>query len=213
MTCCLRYDRMMTLKKSEGVNFSLYNKVHMAIGVLNPKEFEEELNRLKDSTDENPVSRGVVIPSHDKGRGLGNNQVPNSIRKIISEDVLNGIPASEVSEAFGISKSSISAYKNGSTSTSSYDKPNDSLTNFNRTIKDKLLKKSRKAMLRALDHMTEDKFEGARLTELSIVAKNMSGIAADMEPVINNQINNTQVIVYRPRMKEEDDYVSLQLNE
>jgi hypothetical protein len=175
----------------------------MSIGIVQDNEFQIELDRLSNSNKvKNKLGRNNAI------------ETPQVIREIISAEVINGGNVNEVSKVFDISKSSISAYINGSTSTKTYHQRNKELVEHNNRVKLGITSKSRKIMMRAMDHISDDKLASSRATELALVAKSMSGIISDMEPqvsITNNTQNN--VMVYKPRMREEDDYEIIQVNE
>src|SRR6516164_5456244 len=121
----------------------------MAMGIVSDSDLESELANL------NRPKQQVEIKQIDRGRGH-NNEAPESLRRIIGEESLNGTPASDIANAFGISKSSISAYKHGATSTASYNNPNPDLKRSNNIIRDKIVRKSNKKLLAALDQITDD---------------------------------------------------------
>jgi hypothetical protein len=183
----------------------------MPLGIVSEEEFNKEfeliindelINNLKSVNN----SSKVEVKEIPHGRGVGNDNVPQSIRKLIGEESIMGSSAQELSESFGVSKSSISAYKKSATSTSSYRKPNQELLDHTNKVRDRITRKSRRLLLRAIDHITDDKLKDTKALELSSIAKNMGGIMKDMTPDINvNQVNNS-VLIYMPRVKEEDEF-------
>ncbi len=61
----------------------------------------------------------------------------------------------------------------------------------------------------ALEHITTDKLDGAKLRELSGVAKDMSGIARDMMPETKD--TGLKVVIYNTPERERDDYEIIEL--
>jgi hypothetical protein len=64
----------------------------------------------------------------------------------------------------------------------------------------------------ALEHITSDKIKDAKVGTISQIAKDMSSIVRNLEPTAQNVTNN-QVIVYRPRQREEEDFEVITVNE
>ncbi len=193
----------------------------MPMMVVDDDGFAKELERLSNKSGDKraPLAEPElqIVTSLDliskvvdiqRGRGAQRLEVPSSLRQIISEESINGASAKDLSKAFDISPSSISAYKNDATSTASYDKPNEDLKKSNDVVRTQIMDTARGKLLLALDHVTSDKLSEARLGEIASVAASMSSIVKNMEPQIQinqNQVNN-QVIVYRPKMRDEDDF-------
>jgi hypothetical protein len=183
----------------------------MPLGVVNDSEFEAELdNSVKkpELNNESAVISGEVI-DYSKGRGNGNLEVPDSLRKIIGEtSAIDGRQeAVELARHFGIGSSSVSAYANGSTSTASYDKrPNLSFINQK---KERITKKAIRKLAKALDSITDDKLTDAKPQDLSGIAKDMSAIVKNMEPEKEKdgpKGNGPTFIFYTPTLKREDQF-------
>lgn len=182
------------------------------MGIVNDLELEQEINRL------NKVPK-VITPqliNPESGRGKGNIQVPESLRKIIGEtNVLDGRQeALTIAKEFGVSPSSVSAYANGANSTASYRNPTD-IKSFIDKSRKRIQNKARSKLFMALEQITEEKLAEAKLRDVSGVARDMSSIIRDTEPKTENgiSINGSKVIVYRPRMREEEDYETIAVNE
>jgi hypothetical protein len=174
--------------------------------IVNNDEFEKE---IKDSKVQEQVISGQIENIPVKGRKTGDNNVPESLRKIIgNESEINGREsARRIAQEFGVSDSSISAYANGSRSTTTYDKrPNLPFLNKQ---KNHITKRAQRKILNALEHITEDKLEDAKPTELAMIAKALSGVVRDMEPEKESTVNNNnapQFIVMAPVFKKEEHY-------
>lgn len=189
----------------------------MPLGVVSDSEFESE---LKNSNKHNTINNDKVISGEvvtiEKGRGNGNVQVPDSLRKIIGEtSELDGRKSAlELAKIFDVSPSSVSAYSNGSTSTASMDKqPN--LTHINQA-KERISKKARRVALKALDSITEDKLSIASAPELAHVARSMGAIVKDMEPEkakTEVDANRPQFIFYAPQIINESKFETVYAKE
>lgn len=176
----------------------------MPMGIVSSEDFEIEKKQVE-------IKR---LP--DKGRGNGNNGVPDSLRKIIGEtSSIDGRQEGlSLANQFGISPSSVSAYSNGSTSTASYDSPTE-IKNHIDDAKERISKSARIRLRKALHHITDEKLEGAKLTELSSVAKDMAGIIKVMEPEreANQNQNGPIFVFYAPQIREEKGFDYIEVKE
>jgi hypothetical protein len=220
----------------------------MSMGVVDDKEFEVEKEKLTPKTtspsdinngrvQDSPESYGTPtdisinpygIPSIEightiikdmiKGRGLGNVEVPNGLRKLIGEEsAINGRQSAiDLARSLDISPSSVSAYDNGATSTASYNQqPN--LTHIN-NARSRVSTRARNKLMMALRHISEDKLENAKVGEISAVARNMASIVKDMEPESPNKdgkntLNQPTFVFYSPQIKREDTFDIIKINE
>lgn len=173
----------------------------MPLGILTDEEFEQELNR-----NTKKVPEGKIIDI-EKGRGQ-KTETPESARKLISELAISGVASQELSQEFGISSSSISAYKNDANSTASYNEPNKELKNHNNQIRERIIRKARKKLVLAVDKIDDDKLDACNAKELAGVAKDMSSVIRNLEPEIKpeTESGNNQFIFFAPHIRKESDY-------
>jgi hypothetical protein len=178
----------------------------MSMGIVSDTDFEKELEKSNPKGQKPTIPE--VIPMPRPGRTEGDNNVPDSLRKIIGEtSAIEGrSEALELAQHFGLSSASVSAYANGSTSTASMSKrPN--LNHINEA-KERIGKKARGKLLKALHAITDDKLEIAKAVELAQIAKSMSGVVKDMEigPESEKGKDKPQFIVYSPQIRDERHY-------
>lgn len=148
------------------------------MGIVSDKEFDRALNDATPTP--NPPS--VQIIDMEKGRGKGNVEVPDGLRKIIGEEsAVNGrASALEIANQFGVSPSSVSAYSQGARSTATIDTTPD-INNIN-TAKLRVAKKARNRLVMALNSLTQEKIDGAKAKDIAGVAKDMAVVIKNMEP-------------------------------
>lgn len=176
-------------------------------GIVSDEAFESQLGRLSEP-------RPAKVVDFNRGRGPAK-EVPTELKKIISEEAIQGTPAKELSKAFGVSESSISAYKHDATSTATYNQPNDELKEHNDAIRTDILDKSRSKLLIALESITVDKLNDAKARDAAGIAKDMSAIIKNLEPETNRGGAgiNQQFIFYAPKSKKETDFETIELKD
>jgi len=183
----------------------------MGMGVVSNEEFERELNN-------GTTGAPVVIDKEKPGRKEGDVNVPETLRKIIGEtSATEGRQeAIALAKMFGISDSSVSAYNNGATSTSSYHKPNKGITEYIKNRKAKLTKKALFKLAGALDSITPDSLSQIKPKDAAGIAKDMSAIVKNLEPSKDSSIGeqqNNQFIFYAPQFMQEHQYDVVQVQE
>lgn len=156
----------------------------MPMGIVSDKEFDSEKDRVNPSTkreESNSFPKTAVIVDVNKGRGIGNVEVPNTLRTLIGETAVSSgrQEALELASSFGISPSSVSAYANGANSTATIkDRPNAGIIN---SAKDKIAKRARAKLLLALNNLTPEKIADVKARDLAGIAKDMSAVVRSME--------------------------------
>jgi len=195
----------------------------MSMGLVNDEDFECELNKGSQSNWNKATSIDLakIIESPNKGRALGDVEVPESLRKIIGEtSELDGRKeAVALAKMFDISESSVSAYAHGSTSTANYNKPDTEIGSINEHInksKERISNKARSRLFQSLKYITDEKLKKEEsVAILSQVARNMATIVKEMEPSVNtnNENNGIQFIFYSPHIKTEEVYDTITVNE
>lgn len=190
----------------------------MGMGIVSEEEFLREI----DNVNQVEETRAPVVEIMERpGRSIGDVNVPSSLRKIIGETgAVNGRKeALELADMFGISKSSVSAYTNGSTSTSSYDKPKKSILDVINKSKERITRKAQHKLHSVLDTITPDKLESVNAKDLSSIAKDMSVVIKNMEPspLKNGEDMDKKpgvaFVLYKPEMHLENHYEVMNLKE
>lgn len=179
----------------------------MPLGIITDDQLNNEIGSLE-RTKLNDVK--VIDIRRGRNHTL---EIPSSLREVIAEEVIENGHSKDVARAFGVSKSSVDAYKNGATSTSSYHKPDIELSESNRAVRDTITVKARDRLTAALDNLTDEAIANSKAKDIAAIAKDMSVIVKNMEPDGPTQVSNTQVIIYRPRTRDEDEFESLVVNE
>lgn len=173
----------------------------MPLMIVSEEEWEKEISNAKKAE----------IVTIKKGRGEGNKEVPEEVKKLLSVEDLNGGSAFELGKALKISSSSISAYKNGATSTASYHEPKIELKTHIDGVKDRISRKAKRVILKSLDSITNDKLDELKPTDAAAVARQMSAIIKEMEPerIDDKKDNLPQFIVFAPQFNKEDHYETI----
>lgn len=195
------------------INPRASNNSHQEI----PKDSDLNFLDSNDLLPEEQSSKPATIITRPRGRGEASTQVPSGIRKIIGEtSVINGrTDAVELANMFGISKSSVSAYKEGAHSTATINEPNKNTKSFIDASKLRVSTRARRKLNLALTHITEDKLSEAKVGEIASVAKSMAGIIKDMEPSTEGDKNktNTPFVVFAPVIMNELSFETIHAND
>ena len=174
----------------------------MKMCVVTDEDFDLELNKSM------RVAEVVSLPA--KGRN-GSRAVPDSVKKLVAESSLNGAAARDVADAFNVSESSVSAYKNGATSTTTYHEPSPQLKEYVDLTRDKIKSRAQNKLLLALKHMTEDKIKEVKPIELSTIAANMSRVVEKMTPKNEGTTVNNNIVFYSPKQISKENYETIDL--
>ncbi len=185
----------------------------MPIGIVSQSEFEKELS----NSDDFQIKKGIIIETPKPGRKNGDFNVPPVLRKIIGETSIEegNSGAKEIAREFGVSDSSISAYKNGAHSTASYHNPDPGLRQTIDDTKSKITTRAKSRLLRAIHHITDDKLKDAKVRDLAGIAKDLSTVVKSLEPSSpNTPLGNSPTFVfYTPPQKKEESYDVILLKE
>ena len=174
----------------------------MPMGIVDDSAFEAELEKTQ-----------AQVVDIQKGRGNGHNEVPESLRKIIGENAIEeGSQATkELTRALGISDSSLSAYKVGSTSTTSYHNPQ--FKDHIDKARERIVKKAKNRLIQSLNAITPDKLAGEAPKDLAGIAKDMSVIIRNMEPEAEGIKADKALIIYAPQLMKEDKFEVIDVRE
>lgn len=184
----------------------------MPLGFVTNDEFEVELEKCKTIP-----AAPVLIKPIERGRGNGNLEVPESLRKIIGEtNQIDGRQSAlELAKQFNISPSSVSAYSNGATSCATYNNPTTIKDHINQA-KSRISGKAKSKLIAALNNITPEKLAEAKVRDVSGVARDMASIMKDMEPDTvkdSSEVNKPQFIIYSPQIREENHFNVIQVSE
>ena len=192
----------------------------MPIGIVSDGAFQSELDALSKGTTRTPVQIPVVMDMPSKGRSEGDNNVPESLRKIIGEtSIIDGRQSAlQIAEQFGISPSSVSAYAKGATSTKTYNSPSQEIIQHINQSRHRAIKRAGKTLNAALGSITQDKLDYADASDLSGIAKDMSVIIKNLEPPSFNEMEGgaqrpPQFVIYAPSFRDERTFESIVVNE
>lgn len=170
--------------------------------VCSEEDFSKEVEMLN-----------VNYKTLEKGRGNGRTAVPLEIKKLAASEALVGISIEEIREKYNISPSSISAYKNGADSTSSYHEPNKELADNNNRIKATMSERAEAVGLEAIGLLTVEKLDKAKARDLAGIAKDMSSIMSNMRENGNGSGPKVNITIMVPPVREEQDFKVIDVGE
>ena len=181
----------------------------MAMGIVDDNELEKEISN---------TSNNALVKELNRGRGINSFEVPEELRKVIIDSVIENGRAETIRDLagpLGISPSSVSAYSNGTTSTSTYNEPVKELEDHIRSKKLNISKRAIHKISKALTLMDDSKLNESSAKELSSIAKDLAQVSKNMEPSENHgPINGGPTfVVFQPRMREEKSYETIVVQE
>lgn len=193
----------------------------MPIGLVSDDLLREELERLSGRKKESHKESHPDIQVIPKpGRREGDNNVPDSLRKIIGEEsVINGRQAAlQLAADFGISPSSVSAYANGATSTTTYDSPSKSIISHINKSRERAIKKAQKTLNGALSAITQEKLDYTDPKDLASIAKDMTVVIKNLEPPQqpvsdNPDVKAPQFVIFAPQFRDERTFETITVQE
>jgi len=200
----------------------------MPLGLVSKEIMEKEL-KIPDSTPEEKKEEppkevepedeqcsAIVKDRVPLGRGEGNKEVPDFLRKIIGESSVEDGRANTLL-AFGglVSPSSVTAYTNGATSCATYNKPDKELKETVDNARERIRSKAEYGVLSALEQITTEKLGFSKPKELASIAKDLSAVIRNMEEKTGNEEtkNNVQIVFMAPREKSIDSYPTIEVVE
>ena len=183
----------------------------MPLGIITDDELKSELVHLGIVTEESKKKAEIV----DIKRGRGDKEeTPEVIRNIVAECALQGAPHKQLIEMFGVSQASVSAYKNGATSTATYHEGEKKLKNHTNQVRARISKKATNRMMAALDGITKEKLEDVKPRDLAAIAKDMSAVIKNIEPQKeSNENDGVRFVIYAPQLKQEIDFQTIHVSE
>jgi len=165
--------------------------------VVDSESFELELSRLT-----NPSAK--IVKMDKLGRG-DKKETPESLRALIAQDSLNqNGTAKQIAQAYGVSESSVNAYKGGATSTDRM--VNGKLDKDLVSRNEKIGKRAQNKMRLAIEHITKEKLEAAKVGEISQVAANMARVVEKTLPKVPENVTQNNIIFYSPQQIGEGNY-------
>lgn len=173
----------------------------MPMMVVGESDFELEVSRLN-----------VDYKTIEAGRGNGKVAVSGEVRKLIASEALAGCSVEDIRKRYDISASSISAYKVGATSTSSYHKPDKELADNNKVIKATISERAEGVILESIGLLTVERLAAAKARDIAGIAKDMSAVISNMKEGgnVNNGVNITIMV---PPVKSEEDFKVIDIGE
>jgi len=148
------------------------------------------------------------------GRGAGVENLTEGMRQLIAEEALvSGRTIQDIADEYGISRDAVNAYKHGATSEATYNQPNANLLEKVIEVKDNIKTQAQNKLLLAIQSLTDQKISSAKAKDIAGIAKDMSSVIRNVEGPDGPTFNNSKVLIYSPRLKEEDDYKVIEARE
>lgn len=198
----------------------------MAMLITSDDDFNKEMERLgltpsiksepvpEEITVEDSPIETVLIEQIQRGRGPAK-EIPSEIRQFIAQESLEGAKAKDLAEAIGVSESSISAYKNGATSTATYNKPDDELMNHVSRVKSAIATSARNKLMAAISSLSEEKIAASSAKAIAGIAKDMATVVKQLEDKNDGEEKGPKVqfVFFAPKVKPESFFPVIEVQE
>lgn len=168
---------------------------------------------LKDNQNlfkDDPRNKSLIdyeIAEIKRGRGDSLNVEPEIRAMIAEEAIRSGKTQLQIAQEYGVSPQAVEAYKNGATSLATYHEPKQELKQVVDQTKEDIAIRAKNKLAQCLEELSPEKIRGAKAKDIAGIAKDMSSVHKNMTADFDKSVNiNNKILVYQPRMKEEDDY-------
>ena len=173
-----------------------------------PLEPRTSIPEVINSEEQNPIITSDVLTMKRVGRHNDVNNVPMSLRKVLSEEhAVNGLKSAQslANSLGGLSQPTLSTYGRGQVSNG---QSNDEMLTYLNGRKTKISKRALNKLNLALSLIDDEKLLPLKATELSSVAKDMAIVAKQMEPSVkeDDKKDPVQFHFYSPVIKQENHY-------
>lgn len=148
-----------------------------------------------------------------RGRGDSLNLDDEKRKEIATLALTSGLTIDEVSRLTGSSPDAVNAYKHGARSEATYNEKDNPVGDHVREIKGEVTERATNKLMLAIEALTGEKVNASKARDIAGIAKDMSAVIKNMSNESGMNISNSKVIVYQPRIKEEDDYVSISVDD
>ena len=191
----------------------------MAMGIVSDEEMNKEIESFSRLPEKREFPEPVARVEERKERGWnggrkeGDTDIPDVLKRVIGDTILESGNRKHVSSVFGVSESTVSAAKVGAHSTASYHRPDKDLNSYIQGKKREIADRARGTLDRALDNITDEKLAAAKVRDLAGIAKDMAAVVRDMESGSEEKASQTNIVFYSPKPKTEEDYTVIQVTE
>lgn len=173
----------------------------MPLGIVSNEEMEMEISKMNTN---NAVVRTTIIGLEQGKRG---NAIPDGLKKIIAEEVIEGGKVTDLAKTFDVPQSSVSAYSNGS-ATPGHKNDNEKLVKHLELVKERIKKKASNKLINALDAITNEKLNESKARDLAGIAKDMAATIEKLEgrdKQVDNS-NKVQINLFVPKQNDLTSY-------
>lgn len=146
------------------------------------------------------------------GRG-SKPETPAIVRELIAAEATAGASSKVLQGAFNVSGSSVSAYKNGAKSTASYHDKDPGLVDAIDKTNESIARIATGKIMRALGAITDSKVDELSPLKAADLAQKMSNVVKNMKPDEVSKDSGVKIVVFQPRVKEEDEFEIVQVLE
>lgn len=173
-------------------------------------DFEDSI-KPSEETEEVKIPE-IITSSQIAGRHEGIGNIPQSLRKVLADDVItNGVKSAQsLVSGLGmkVSQPTLNTYGNGETSPGSNTPASQDMFEYVNGRKAKITKKALNKINMALELIDSSKMAGLDARELTGIAKDMAVVVDKMQPAKKEETKKdpVQFIMMMPQMHQENHY-------
>ena len=169
--------------------------------------FQEDVEQAIDSE---ISSNEVTLVVEDKPNiGRSGENIPDEIKSAVAILSAHDVPQTKIAELFGISDSSVSNFANGMDNNR---KPDKQLTNDIQSEREEIERAALEKTMMTLGLIETEDIMMLGAKDKSIVAQNLSKVAANMQSKTITNDNRVQMIIHAPKVRTDYHYQEIEVN-
>ena len=170
-------------------------------------DFQEDVEQAIDSE---ISSSTVTLTVEDKPNiGRSGENIPDEIKSAVAILSAHDVPQTEIARLFGISDSSVSNFANGMDNNR---KPDKQLTNDIQSEREEIERAALEKTMMTLGLIETEDIMMLGAKDKSIVAQNLSKVAANMQGKTQVNDNRVQMIIHAPKVRQDYHYQEIEVN-
>ena len=147
-----------------------------------------------------------------RGKSKGDDYLDEEKRKEIATLALtSGMTNEEVAEFCRVHPQTVSSFKNGEVANGT--ETNEELKEHVIEVKGEIQSAAKNKLLLAIEAITDEKIHSAKVRDIAGIARDMSSVIKNMSDNGGLTVQNNKVVIYQPRIRDDDDFDVITVSE